>query len=124
MDGRLADQADVNTRALSGGKRVDFLDDLMGAAPPRGPSTVEREDPIDALSAPMMPGEERMRERTAFHSDGLVNGTVTGIEWEALASALTCRALVLSDLYLSIITAWKRAAATAAEASRVGGSAV
>jgi type VI secretion system FHA domain protein len=42
----------------SGGKRVDFLDDLMGAEPPRGPSTIEREDPIDALAAPLIPGEE------------------------------------------------------------------
>ncbi len=42
----------------SGGKRVEFLDDLMGAAAPRGPSTVEREDPIDALSAQLMPGED------------------------------------------------------------------
>ncbi|QYK42392.1 MAG: type VI secretion system-associated FHA domain protein TagH [Paracoccaceae bacterium] len=33
-------------------KRVDFLDDLMGAAPPRGPSTVVREDPIDELDLP------------------------------------------------------------------------
>lgn len=41
-----------------GAKRADFLDDLMGAEPLRGPSQIVREDPIDALSLPAMPGEE------------------------------------------------------------------
>jgi type VI secretion system FHA domain protein len=41
-----------------GGKKVDFLDDLMGAEPPRGPSTVQRDDPIDELSAALLPGDE------------------------------------------------------------------
>ena len=74
----------------------------------------------------MMPGDDRMRERMAFHSDGLENGTATGMELETLASALTCSALALalSDLYLSIITAWKRVAASAADASGVAGLAV
>ncbi len=42
----------------SASRKVDFLDDLMGAEPPRGPSTISREDPIDALSQPLMPGED------------------------------------------------------------------
>lgn len=39
-------------------KRVDFLDDLMGAEPPRGPSTVMREDPIDELDLPHLKDAE------------------------------------------------------------------
>jgi type VI secretion system protein len=39
-------------------KRVDFLDDLMGAEPPRGPSTVVREDPIDELDLPHLKDAE------------------------------------------------------------------
>lgn len=39
-------------------KRHDFLDDLMGAEPPKGPSQIVREDPIDELSMPAMGGEE------------------------------------------------------------------
>lgn len=35
-----------------GAKKADFLDDLMGAAAPRGPSQVIREDPIDSLMLP------------------------------------------------------------------------
>lgn len=42
----------------SGPKRADFLDDLMGAEPLRGPSQIVREDPIDELGLPAMPGEE------------------------------------------------------------------
>lgn len=41
-----------------GHRKTDFLDDLMGAAPPRGPSTVVREDPIDELGLPAIGGAE------------------------------------------------------------------
>jgi type VI secretion system protein len=41
-----------------GPKRADFLDDLMGAEPLRGPSQIVREDPIDELALPAMPGED------------------------------------------------------------------
>ena len=72
----------------------------------------------------MMPGAERMRERMAFHSEGLANGTATAIEWETRASALDLRALDLSDRYLSIMTAWKREAASGRRSFERGGSAV
>ncbi len=39
-------------------KKHDFLDDLMGAEPPKGPSQIMREDPIDELSLPALPGED------------------------------------------------------------------
>lgn len=42
----------------NGPKRADFLDDLMGAEPLRGPSQIVREDPIDELALPAMPGED------------------------------------------------------------------
>ena len=61
--------------------------------------------PSVETSTPIIPGEERIRERMAFHSEGLPNGTATGIEWEAMASEATCRTLEVSDLYLSTITA-------------------
>jgi type VI secretion system FHA domain protein len=42
----------------SGVRRSDFLDDLMGEEPLRGHSQIVREDPIDELALPAMPGEE------------------------------------------------------------------
>lgn len=42
----------------TGSRKVDFLDDLMGAAAgPQGPSQVVREDPSDALGLGALPGE-------------------------------------------------------------------
>lgn len=42
----------------AGGRKGDFLDDLMGAEAPRGPSQVVREDPIDELGLPNVGGGE------------------------------------------------------------------
>lgn len=39
-------------------RRVDFLDDLMGGATPRGPSQILREDPIDELDLPHLKDAE------------------------------------------------------------------
>lgn len=39
-------------------RRVDFLDNLLGEEPPRGPSTVVREDPIDELDLPHLRDSE------------------------------------------------------------------
>ncbi len=42
----------------TGARKVDFLDDLLGAAEgPRGPSQVVREDPVDALGGDPLLGE-------------------------------------------------------------------
>src|SRR3990170_4983090 len=83
-------------------KSPTYINLITAPSPPR----------VDT-STPIIPGEERMRERMAFHSEGLVKGTATGIEWET-ASESTCWTLDLSDLYLSIMRAWKRNAASAA----------
>ena len=57
--GRAEDAPDLMDLLDGGGsKRTDFLDDLMGAAPLKGPSGVVREDPIDELDLPSLGGEE------------------------------------------------------------------